>query len=176
MSAGVGIFVHIINYAIRNGNTVLENYLKTCSKSETSLSKYPRWSTEILLPGCYERSFKRSESYQDIFPLILDEASDALNKKQLSFCLRFADSINDVRKKCLKFVHCDEGVTNRDLFDAVTNTLPGFGFELMNCRGQGGNGTGGIAGKVSGLLGIGLQNNNLALYTRFKFSFKSYRL
>ena len=42
MSAGVGIFVHIINYAIRNGNTVLENYLKTCSKSETSLSKYPR--------------------------------------------------------------------------------------------------------------------------------------
>ena len=51
------------------------------------------------------------------------------------------------------------------MLDAVTNTLPGFGFELMNCRGQGYNGAGGMTGKVSGLSGIVLQNNNLALYT-----------
>ena len=31
-------FVHFINYAIRNGNKVLENHLKTCSKRETYLS------------------------------------------------------------------------------------------------------------------------------------------
>ena len=31
-------FVHIINYAIRNGNKVLANHLKTCSKRETYLS------------------------------------------------------------------------------------------------------------------------------------------
>ena len=37
-SAGVGNFVHIINCAIRNGNKVLENHLKTCSKRETYLS------------------------------------------------------------------------------------------------------------------------------------------
>ena len=37
-SAGVGTFVHIINYAIRNGNKILENHLKTCSKHEIFLS------------------------------------------------------------------------------------------------------------------------------------------
>ena len=41
-SVGEEIFVHIIDYAIRNDNAVLENYLKTCSKRETSLSKYPK--------------------------------------------------------------------------------------------------------------------------------------
>ena len=36
--AGVGNFVHIINYAIRNGNKVLENHFTTCGKCETYLS------------------------------------------------------------------------------------------------------------------------------------------
>ena len=49
----------------------------------------------------------------------------------------------------------------------MANTLPGLGFELMHCRGQGYNGAGGMAGKVSGLSGIVLQNNNLALYTHY---------
>ena len=34
----------------------------------------------------------------------------------------------------------------------------------MNCRGQGYDGVGGMAGKVNGLLGIVLQSNKMALY------------
>ena len=34
-----------------------------------------------------------------IFALILDEASDISNKEQLSFCLRFVDSSNDIREE-----------------------------------------------------------------------------
>ena len=37
-SAGIGNFVHIINYAIKNGNKVFKNHLKTCSIRETYLS------------------------------------------------------------------------------------------------------------------------------------------
>ena len=98
------------------------------------------------------------------FALTLDEASYISNKEQLSFCLRFVDSNNDIREEFLKFIHCDEGVTGRDLFEAMTNTLSEFGFDLMNCRGQGYDGTGGMAGKVNGLSGILLQSNKLALY------------
>ena len=50
-SAGVGNFVHIINYAIRNGNKVLENHLKTCSKRETYLSETTQ---NGLLKYCYK--------------------------------------------------------------------------------------------------------------------------
>ena len=164
-SAGVGNFVHIINYAIRNGNKVLENHLNTCSKRETYLSA----ATQNDLPKCCyqvitEGLLKEVKAIK-IFALIFDGASDISNKEQLSFCLRFADSINDIREEFLKFIHCDEGVTGRNLFEAVTNTLSEFGLDFMNCRGQGYDGAGGMAGKVNGLSGIVLQSNKLALYT-----------
>ena len=100
-----------------------------------------------------------------ILALILDEASDKSNKEQLSFSLRFVDNNNDIREEFLKFIHCDEGVTGRDLFEAVANTLSEFGLDLMNCRGQGYDRTKGMAGKLNGLSGIVFQSNKLALYT-----------
>ena len=81
-SAGVGNFVHIINYAIRNGNKVLENHLKTCSKRETYLSATTQ---NDLLKCCYQvitegllTELKASKT----FALILDEASDISIQEQ----------------------------------------------------------------------------------------------
>ena len=37
-SAGVGNFIHAFNYALRDGNKILENHFKTCSKPNTQLS------------------------------------------------------------------------------------------------------------------------------------------
>ena len=79
--------------------------------------------------------------------------------------MRSVDSNNEIREEFLKFIHCDEGVTGRDLFEAVTKTLSKFGLDLINCRGQGYDGAGGMAGKVIGLSGIVLQSNKLALHT-----------
>ena len=79
--------------------------------------------------------------------------------------MRSVDSNNEIREEFLKFIHCDEGVTGRDLFEAVTKTLSEFGLDLINCRGQGYDGAGGMAGKVIGLSGIVLQSNKLALHT-----------
>ena len=163
-SAGVGNFVLIINYAIRNGNKVLKNHLQTCSKPEIYLSAT---SQNDLLKCCYQvftEGLLKKVKDSKIFVLIFDEASDILNKEQLSFCLRFVDSNNDIREEFLKFIHCDKGVTGRDLFEAVTNTLSEFGLDLMNCRGQGYDRSGSMAGKVNGLSGIVLQINKLALY------------
>ena len=66
-SAGVGNFVCIINYGIRNGNKVLENHLKTCSKRETYLSATTQ---NDLLKCCYqvitEGLLKQVEASKDI--------------------------------------------------------------------------------------------------------------
>ena len=97
-----------------------------------------------------------------IFALILDEASDISNKGQLSFCLKFLNSNNDIKEEFLKFIHCDECVTGRDLFEAVTITLSEFDLDLMNCKGQGYDGAGGMAEKVNDIV---MQSNKLALYT-----------
>ena len=119
-----------------------------------------------LLKCCYQvitEGLLKEVKASKIFALILDEASDISNKEQLSFCLRFVDSNNDIREEFLKFIHCDEGVIGRDLFEAMTNTLSEFGFDLMNCRGQGYDGAGDMAGKVNGLSGTVLQSNKSAL-------------
>ena len=143
----------------------MENHLKTCSKCETFLSATTQ---NDLLKCCYqvvtEGLLKELKAIK-IFALILDEALDISNKEQLSFCLRFVDSNNDIREEFLKFIHCDKGITSRDLFETVANTLPEFGLDLMTCRGQLYDGAGGMAGKVNGLLEIVLQSNMLTLYT-----------
>ena len=143
----------------------MENHLNICSKRETCLSAatqndLPKYCYQVITEGL----LKEVKAIK-IFALIFDGASDISNKEQLSFCLRFVDSNNDIREKFLKFIHCDEGVTGRNLFEAVPNTLSEFGLDFMNCRGQGYDGAGGMAGKVNGLSRIVLQSNKLALYT-----------
>ena len=77
-SAGVRNFVLIINYAIRNGNKVLEIHLKTCSKPETYLSATTQ---NDLLKCCYQvftEGLLKEVKASKIFALILDEVSDLL--------------------------------------------------------------------------------------------------
>ena len=117
ISAGVINFVRIINYAIRNGNKVLENLLETCNKRETYLK---------LLSSCYQvltEGLLKEVKASKIFAQTLDEGSDISNKEQLSFCLRFVESSNNIKESFLKSIHYDEGVAGRYLFEAMTNTL-----------------------------------------------------
>ena len=83
--------------------------------------------------------------------------------------MRFVDNSNDIREEFLKFIHCDEGVTGRDLFEAVANTLSEFGLDLMNYRVREYDRAGSIAGKVNGLsrMRVVLESNKLSLYTHF---------
>ena len=71
-SDGVGNFVHIINYAIRKGNKVLENHLKTCSKRGTYFSGTTQ---NDLLKCCYQvisEGLLKKVKASKIFDLMLD--------------------------------------------------------------------------------------------------------
>ena len=95
-STGVGNFVHIINYAVRNGHEVLENHLKTSSKREIYLSATTQ---KYLLKYCHQHvteGLLNEVKTSKIFALILNKALDISHKEQLSFCLRFVDSNNDL--------------------------------------------------------------------------------
>lgn len=162
---GVGKFVNIINYAIRNGNTDLKNHLKNASKRSTYMSKTTQ---NDLLKCCSEvftDLFVSEIKANKFFSLILDEATDVSNKAQLSFCLRFVDANGDVREEFLKFVHCEDGVTGADLFRVVAKTLDELGLDLGDCRGQGYDGAGGMAGEINGLSGNVLRENPKAIYS-----------
>ena len=59
----------------------------------------------------------------------------------------FVDINDDIREEFFKFIHCEEGVIGKDLFETVTNTLSEFGLDLMNCRDQGFDGGGRYGGE-----------------------------
>ena len=80
-SAGVGNFVCIINYGIRNDNKVLENHLKTCSKRETYLSA----TTQNDLLKC---------RYQVIMEGLLKQV-----EASKTFLMKF--QIHQIRSSCL---------------------------------------------------------------------------
>ena len=99
------------------------------------------------------------------YSVICDEAPDASNKEQLSFCLRYVNDDRDISKDFLKFIHCKSGLSGKDLYNEVTEALISFGLDLQNCRGHGYDGAGAVSGHVNGLLALILRENSKALYT-----------
>ena len=85
------------------------------------------------------------------YSVICDEASDASNKEQLSFCLRYVNDDGDICEDFLKFIHYKSGLTGKDLYNEVTEALSSFGLDLQNCCGQGYSGAGAVSGHVNGL-------------------------
>ena len=85
------------------------------------------------------------------YSIICREASDASNKEQLSFCLRYVNDDGDICEDFLKFIHYKFDLTAKDLYNEVTEALSSFGLDLQNCCGQGYSGAGAVSGHVNGL-------------------------
>ena len=99
------------------------------------------------------------------YSVICDEASDASNKEQLPFCLRYVNDDRDICKEFLKFIHRISSLTGKDLYNEVTEALSSFGLYLKNCRGQSHDGAGTVSGHFNGLSTLILRENSKVLYT-----------
>ena len=161
---GVGNFVEFINFAFRQGNQTLGHHLKTCSSRETYISKTTQ---NLLLAFCYDIMNETIGRVKEakLYSVICDEASDASNREQLPFCLRYVNDDGDICKDFLKFIHCKSGLTGKDLYSEVAEALTSFGLDLQNCRGQSYDGAGAVSGHVNELSALILRENNKALYT-----------
>ena len=65
----------------------------------------------------------------------------------------------------LKFIHYQFRFTGKDLYNGAISSLGSFNLDIQNCRGQGYDGAGTVAGKVSGFAALLLKENPEALYT-----------
>ena len=88
---GVGNFNEIINFAVRQGNQALGHYLKICSSREM----YKLKTTQNLYDIISETIIGRVKEAK-FYTIICDEGSDASNKKQLLFCLRYVNDDDDI--------------------------------------------------------------------------------
>ena len=99
------------------------------------------------------------------FSVLCDEASDSSEKEQLSLCLIYIDGNGDICEDFLKYIHCQSGLTGKDLYNEIISSLESFNLNIQNYRGQGYDGAGAVAGKVNGLAALILKGNPKALYT-----------
>ena len=71
----------------------------------------------------------------------------------------------EISEDFFKFVNFKSGLTGKDLFKEIADTLNELGLDLKNFQGQGYDGTGAVSGVVNGLSALILKENEKAFYT-----------
>ena len=85
------------------------------------------------------------------FSILADEPSDCSNQEQLSFGLRFADKDSEIREEFLGFLHCELGLSGKDLAETILTEIGNLTLDINNCRGQGHDGAASVSGHINGL-------------------------
>ncbi|XP_065658797.1 52 kDa repressor of the inhibitor of the protein kinase-like [Hydra vulgaris] len=122
---GAGKFVELLNYRIRGGDKVLEHNLNSCAKNASYFSNS---SQNELINRCgnYIQNFLISDIKENnFFSIIADEASDCSIQEQMSLIIRFIDCSFDVREEFMD-----------------------YSLVISNCRGQGYDSAGSVAGHI----------------------------
>ena len=159
-----GNFVELLNFRIRGGDKVLEEHLSKCPKNATYVSK----TTQNELIECcgkviLDKILSEIKSNQ-YFSIMADELLDNSNKEQLSLVIRYVDQNFNIREDFIAFLHCESGLTGLDLSQLVLEALENLGLSYKDCRGQGYDGAGNVAGHLSGLSARILAINHKAIY------------
>ena len=145
-----GNFQVLLNFRIDSGDKVLENHFKTCPKNATYRSKTIQ---NKLLGCCGEQIIEHiinEVKEAKFFSVLADEVSDVSSKEQMSMVLRYVDKAGHIREAFVGFVECDQGTSGQAVCDGIKKTLRNFGLDLNNCRGQGYDGAGNMAGRYIG--------------------------
>ena len=164
-NGNVGNFVESLNFRVRAGDDTLKTHLRDCGKnrsyiSKTSQNKIIKCIGQVISEDLIEE-IKESRYYS----IIADEASDSSHKEQLSLVLRFIDSGMNVREEFICFMHCKWGLSGKNLAKLILEGLDDLTLPIDNCRGQGYDGVGAVAGHINGLAAHILKVNPKALYT-----------
>ena len=83
------------------------------------------------------------------FSVLADEACDVSNKEQMPLVLRFIDTNGDIREDFIKFILCENGVSGEAIADSIITEIRELGLDMENCRGQGYDDAGNMAGSSS---------------------------
>ena len=164
-TGGVGNFVEALNFRARGGDKILEDHLKNCGKNKSYIS---RTSQNKIVKCCGQviseqiiQDIKASKFYS----IIADEAADSSHNEQMSLVLRFVDINMNIREEFIAFLQCRWGLSGEQLAKLIVDALNELTLSIDNCRGQGYDGAGAVAGHINGLSANILRLNEKALYT-----------
>ena len=146
-----GNFKALLNFRVETGDCVLKDHFTTAPKNATYSSKTIQnelievtgdWIRQKILHDIKEAQF---------YAVLCDEVVDVSNTEQLSLVLRFVDGRGEIREEFMEFVSCKDGVTGEALSEGIMLKLQTYGLDLHLLRGQGYDGAGAMAGRISGV-------------------------
>ena len=156
-----GNFLELLYFIASKGDKTLKKHLEKKCKNAMYTSA-PIQNELISCCGDFIRDKLLAEIKENKFFAILgDEAMDCSKKSQFSIVLRFVDCQGNIREEFLEFAECKYGLRGEDLEKTVLETLEKFGLDISNCRGQGYDGAGAVAGKDKGLAARIIKNHNI---------------
>lgn len=161
----VGNFIRLIHFAVRHGDMDLDKHLRSAPKNAKYLSKtiqneLIQCCGEVILDDIISNVKKAR-----YFSIIADEAHDSSNKELMSVVLRYVSPDLEIKEDFVGYVHLVEGMTGANIADAILKFISSIGLDIQNCRGQGYDGAGAMAGKINGCSTRILKVNDKAIYT-----------
>ncbi|XP_046854203.1 52 kDa repressor of the inhibitor of the protein kinase-like [Xenia sp. Carnegie-2017] len=164
-TGGVGNFVETLNFKVRSGDGVLRDHLTSCGKNRSYISKTSQNKMIKCFGEVITEQIVNDIKVNRFFSIIADEAADSSHREQMALILRFIDKNMDIREEFIAFLQCKWGLSGENLAKLILDKLKDLGLPIEDCRGQGYDGAGAVAGCVKGLAAQILKLNSKALYT-----------
>ena len=167
-SLNKGNFKALIDFRIEAGDQELKHHMETCMKNASYVSKTSQ--NELLL--CV-KDYLQAKIVQEIkdqkiginYAILADEVSDIANWEQLGLVLRYVKDESPV-EKLIEFVPC-ESITGEAIHTQIKESLQKIALDPADCRAQGYNGAGNMAGRLRGCAARFRQEVPRAVYRVF---------
>ena len=139
--------------------------MKTCGKNRSYISKTSQNKMIKCFGQVISETIVNDIKESKFFTIIADEAAYSSHKEQMALVLRFVDKNMDIREEFIAFLQCKWGLSGENLAKLLLGALNDLDLPIEDCRGQGYDGAGSVAGCVKGLAAHILRLNPKALYT-----------
>lgn len=132
------------------GDTTLKEHLETAAGNATYRSKTIQ-NEFINLCGDYVLDKIVSEIKKaPIFAVMADEVEDSAHVEQMPVAVRFVDSNCKIREAFLGYTRLPEGLSGKQIANAILSTVKELGLDMRKCRAQTYDGAANMSGKCIG--------------------------
>ena len=159
-----GNFQGLLDFRVQAGDEILKEHFTNSPRNATYRSKTIQ---NELISCCGEIVRKKivgDVRKANFFSILADGSTDCSNKEQMAFIVRFVDEKSEIREDFLGFFPCKEGVRGAQIATLLKDKAAELGLEMENCRGQGYDGAGNMAGKYIGAATLISKEYPAALY------------
>ena len=164
-SLSQGNFKALIDFCIEAGDQDLQHHLETCQKNATYISKTSQNELLVCVKEHIQGEIVKEIKNQDLgvnFAVLADEVSDVSNWEQLGLVLRYVKDGKPV-EKLVEFIPC-ESITGEAIHAKIKESLHQLALDQADCRAQGYDGAGNMAGRLKGCAARFTQEVPRAIY------------